>query len=218
MKRRRAAWHLAAIIIWLPAAGIASASEQVSVFDVCGGAKTVLAAQASGARDGATIELKDGRVVRLAGVIAPTGSEGNEGAARRATDALDAFVAGRRVILRFAKNETDRYGRIVAQIVVEDGPIQWLQAALVNGGYVPVLPGSGDPDCSERLLILERQARKMVRGLWTEAAFSILKANSFPKAFIAEGRFALVEASVRHVGEAGCFSISAAAIGKISRL
>jgi endonuclease YncB( thermonuclease family) len=199
----RATWHFAATCLLLPMAAIASASEPMDSIGGCNGAAMTSVAEASGARDGAMIGLKDGRVVRLAGIVAPTKFDGNAESAQRATAALDAFVAGRRVVLRSAGNDPDRYGRTVAHVVVANEPAVWVQAALVKAGHARVLPGSSDPDCTKRLLILERQARGVGRGLWSDAAYSVLKADSVPTAFVAEGRFALVEAAVRRVGEAG---------------
>ena len=203
MGRRRAAWHLAATLMLMPVAGICLASEKLGSIEDCRGAAAIAIAAASGARDGATIGLKDGRVVRLAGIGAPSEFDGSAEAARRATAALDALVAGRRVVLHSARSEPDRYGRIVAQVVVQDEPVQWVQAALVRDGHAQVLPGSGNPDCAGQLLGLERQARRLERGLWSDAAFSILSAHSIPDALVSAGRFALVEATVRRVGEAG---------------
>ena len=199
----RATWHFAATSLLLPVAATASASEPTDSIGRCHGAAMAFVAEASGARDGATIGLKDGRVVRLAGIVAPTKFDGNGESAQRATAALDAFVAGRRVVLHSAGNEPDRYGRTVAHVVVANEPALWVQAAFVNAGHARVLPGSGDPDCTKRLLILERQARSLGRALWSDAVFSVLKADSVPAAFVADGRFALVEAAVRRVGEAG---------------
>jgi endonuclease YncB( thermonuclease family) len=203
MGREAAAWHfIAAILLALPA-GFASASDELGVLDGCRGAATRIVSDAQGARGGATILLKDGTEVRLAGVIAPDDFQGDGAAAKRAAAALDAHVAGRRLFLHSGKNERDRYGRLVAQVAVEREGEQWVQAALVSAGQARILPGSGDPDCAERLLRLERQARGQKRGLWSDAAFSLLHANAIPDAEVAAGRFALVEAAIHRVGEAG---------------
>jgi len=50
---------------------------------------TLASYEATGARDGATLRLSDGREVRLAGVIAANDLDGDQGAAVRATAALD---------------------------------------------------------------------------------------------------------------------------------
>ena len=118
----RATWHVAATCLSLPMAAIASASEPMDSIGGCHGAAIKAVAEASGARDGATIGLKDGRVVRLAGIVAPTKFEGNAEAARRATAALDAFVAGRRVVLHSAGNDPDRAHGIVARHGVGRAP------------------------------------------------------------------------------------------------
>jgi micrococcal nuclease len=189
-------------LLVLPA-GFPAASEPIHSIPDCRGAAVVTIVEAVGARDGATILLKNGGEVRLANVIAPTEPDGSAGSARASSAALNALVAGRKLILHAGKNEHDRYGRMVAQAALHDHSAKWVQAALVGGGHVRVQPGSAGPDCSSALMAFERQARKSKLGLWNEAAFSILPAGAVPAAFVAEGRFALVEAAVHRVGESG---------------
>jgi hypothetical protein len=92
---------------------------------------------------------------------------------------------------------------VIAHAVVENEKSQWVQAALVSAGHARVLPGSGEPDCAERLLPVEREARRQKRGLWSDASFPVWDANSIPATEVSAGNFALVEAAVHRVGEAG---------------
>ena len=161
--------------------------------------------EALGARDGATIRLADGREVRLAGVAAPSDMDGSPEMARQATAALDALVAGRRVALHGFAAATDRYGRLVAQITVEKTPFEktWVQATLVLVGAARVAPGAGAPDCAQPLLARERAARANRAGLWADAGFALQEAGLIGPLLAAAGRFAIVEGTVRRVGEAG---------------
>jgi hypothetical protein len=107
MGRGVAAGHFIGLVLLALPAGRAPASAQPRAFEACRNPALHRVAEALGARDGATIRLKDGNEVRLAGVIAPD-REGNGEAAKRATAALDALVTGRRLSLHAGKNDRDR--------------------------------------------------------------------------------------------------------------
>ena len=159
--------------------------------------------EAISARDGNTLRLKDGREVRLAGVIAANELDGDEAAARRATRALDALIAGRTIALHSRAQASDRYGRITAQVALVDSEPRWIQAALVAEGAIRVAPEVGEPACSAALMGIERQARAKRAGLWAEARFALQNADDLPALNAAIGRFAVVDGTVRHVGESG---------------
>jgi endonuclease YncB( thermonuclease family) len=100
--------------------------------------------EAAGARDGATIRLADGRELRIAGVIAANDLDGDAEAVRRATAALDALVAGKRLALYGKPDSKDRYGRIVAQVALAEAP-RWVAAELVAAGMLRVAIEAGEP-------------------------------------------------------------------------
>jgi micrococcal nuclease len=156
---------------------------------------------AKSARDGTTIQLSDGREVRLAGVVAANDLDGDEQAARNAAQALARLVAGRTLALH-GRGETDRYGRVTAQVALADGE-RWLQAALVAEGILRVAPEAGEPACSAPLLPFEHKARAARIGLWAEPRFALQKADDLAALNAAAGRFAVVEGIVTRIGEAG---------------
>ncbi|MBF0393758.1 MAG: hypothetical protein HQL38_13855, partial [Alphaproteobacteria bacterium] len=78
------------------------------------------AARVAKARDGATLELDDGRVVRLAGLLAPRPDEPFFEPARAG---LETLVAGWIVIGGPVRH--DRWGRVVAQAADRTGG--WIQ-------------------------------------------------------------------------------------------
>jgi endonuclease YncB( thermonuclease family) len=154
------------------------------------------------ARDGATIQLNDGREVRLAGVVAANDLDGDDSAVRAATAALARLVSGRTLALH-GRSDTDRYGRLVAQVAVVDSEPNWLQALLITEGILRVAPEAGEPACSGALLALEQKARAARTGIWAEPRFALQKADDLATLNAASGRFAVVEGTVTRVGEVG---------------
>ena len=158
---------------------------------------------AAGARDGATIRLTDGRELRIADVVTANDLDGDPEAVRRATAALDALVAGKRLALHGKPDTTDRYGRIVAQVALAES------AALDRGraGCRRNAPHSarGGRARLQRAALLahERNARSAKLGLWSEPRFAIQDAQAIEVLSAARGRFAVVEGTVLRVGKSG---------------
>ncbi len=164
----------------------------------CAGSHFSENVEALSARDGTTLRLKDGREVRLAGVIAGNALDGDNNGV--AAERLNALVAGKSLSL-YGPKASDRYGRLVAQVAFRGDPSRWLQADLVSAGAVRVAPETGDEPCAKPLLNLEAEARAGQKGLWQEARFRIEQADDLESLTAAMGRFAIVEGVVRRVGE-----------------
>ncbi len=165
--------------------------------DVCGGRPA--AVQIAEALDGASLKLADGRVVRLANVIAPLPIDADRAAMQRAKETLGAIANGKAATLYLSSADKDRYGRIsAAAISIEDKV--WLEAELLVRGNVRVYPPA-DARCAKALLAFEAVARSSRKGIWGEAKFSVMDAQNEAALLEAEGRFAVVEGSVRRVGE-----------------
>ena len=88
--------------------------------------------------DGETLLLDDGSQVRLAGVLAPRGSDAETDEAQwplavAARAALALLTEGHTVVLGYpGTQQTDRQGRHVAQVfVVEGGQETWVQGQLL---------------------------------------------------------------------------------------
>ena len=88
--------------------------------------------------DAETIVMDDGAEVRLIGALAPRST--SPGAAewppeRAAREALERLLLGRNVELKFGGRRSDRYGRLLAQVFVSDGPDKvWVQGRLLEQG------------------------------------------------------------------------------------
>ncbi|MBC7121336.1 MAG: thermonuclease family protein [Candidatus Methanosuratus sp.] len=124
--------------------------------------------------DGDTIEvLIDGRVhrVRYIGIDAPetvhsyrpAQTFGVEAAARN-----EELVGGRTVLLEKDISETDRYGRLLRYVWLDDILIN---EALVRDGYAQSFTYPPDVKYQDRLDRAEKEARAAGRGLWRTEEF-----------------------------------------------
>lgn len=125
--------------------------------------------------DGDTVNLRDGRKVRLIGINTPELSIDDKPAEALATDARDALrgvinASGGRVGLVFGEQRKDRYGRVLAHLFSPDGGN--LQAGLLDQGLAAALtipPNDRFADCYRQA---ERAARCARTGLWALPAYA----------------------------------------------
>lgn len=115
--------------------------------------------------DGDTLKLTDRRVVRLAGIDTPeTGRDNSKPQyyAREARQELDALAKGQKAA---GVKSKDRYGRIVADVRLEDG--RSLSDLMIERGAAFYYPHQDqNPHLQERLRALQEQAINERRGLW----------------------------------------------------
>jgi endonuclease YncB( thermonuclease family) len=189
--RAGAAATLAAVVLGSPALSTpASAADGAASCTAL--EQSFLSAEAAGASDARTIRLSDGREARLAGIAGSVESEGSA--------SLNALVAGRRISLHGTRDATDRYGRLLAQVTIENDPSRWVQGALVASGDARVAPGTV-ADCAKALLLHEDRARASKLGIWRERT---VRAATDVRTLLAEaGHYSVVEGRVLRVGETG---------------
>jgi micrococcal nuclease len=119
---------------------------------------------------GNLLELDDGRVVRLAGIRLPAGTDGRAAQdLARAEAALAGLVERRAVRLEPADPPSDRHGRLVAQLWRDDG--LWLQGALIEEGLVQVQARPGETALAAELAAREQAARSSRTGIWAHGRF-----------------------------------------------
>jgi micrococcal nuclease len=161
--------------------------------------------KAEKALDGDTVALSGGRILRLAGVLAPKASDrGRErevaDAVAAARTALDRLAAGKTLTLWHGELAEDRHGRSFAYARTADG--LWLQDELLRLGHVRVFTQAGAADRAADMLKLEAEARAAKRGLWALAAYTLRgdeEAGRFTESFqLVEGRV-LKAASAREL-------------------
>ncbi|CAO3408028.1 thermonuclease family protein [Azospirillum largimobile] len=157
--------------------------------------------------DGDTLELEDGRRVRLAGIEAakpPRHATPADGRvwplAETATRALSELALGRRVALH-GPAPVDRHGRLLAHLVREDG--LWLQSALVVRGLARVHTRPDARAYAAELLAGEEAARNAGRGLWRSRVYAVRDAADPEELARDRDSFQLVEGVVLAVTKSG---------------
>lgn len=148
------------ILLWLSGCADAVATCPASRYDDGGVVRWVV--------DGDTLELSDGRRVRLLGINTPELGHDDRPAeplAEPARTFLESKAApGTRVKLRLDSEHEDRYGRLLAHVFLHDGVN--VQAELLAAGLAMTLvvpPNLWNHDCYARL---EQAARADQRGIW----------------------------------------------------
>jgi endonuclease YncB( thermonuclease family) len=161
--------------------------------DECVAAK-LAPAVADRALDGNAIALADGRVVRLAGVVAPRGGTFAEEARQR----LQALTGGKPVLLGDQRPTPDRYGRIVARVFLGEDR-NWVEGVLLRAGLLQVFTLRDDRACARALLAAEAAAREAKAGLWADPQFAIRRADDSSLSR-AGGLYQIVEGEVLSTG------------------
>jgi endonuclease YncB( thermonuclease family) len=157
--------------------------------------------------DGETLELADGRKVRLIGAKAPHPPLGWRGDdpwpfVEEARDALAKLMNGARAELRYGGTRSDRYGHALAQVFVVDGEDRvWVQDALVGSGLARVYSLADNRACATELLASEADARTKRVGLWRSSAYRIQDAADAERLGRLIHSYQLVEGTVLAVGE-----------------
>lgn len=184
---------------------------------------------------GDTVELDDGSRVRLIGTLTPRppsdGLDAPEWSPmQQAEQQLHELTTGRSIQLAYDKLRSDRYGRVLAHLLVEprvvfsDGEKEadvarldagsdaaappekqliWLQAQLVADGTARVVSYPETRACTAALLALEVDARRAKRGLWSHAAYAVRPAHRAKALLRYEGSFQLVSGTVKTVARVG---------------
>jgi micrococcal nuclease len=149
------------------------------------------------------LALADGRAAHLESVLLPAGSldHAPDLPAGLAIPELGKLVSGREVVLATAAPMQDRYGRLRAQIFVQDGPREfWLQLTLLQRGLARVSIAPDRRECARDLYKAEGDARARKLGIWAERAYGV---RTPAQAADAIGTFQIVEGRVVSVTRRG---------------
>jgi micrococcal nuclease len=123
--------------------------------------------------DGDTIKIDVGgqiKTVRYIGIDCPETVDPNspvEWMGPEARDANRELVGGKAVYLEKDVSETDKYGRLLRYVFLENGTC--VNAELVRIGYAQVSTQPPDVRYQDLFLSAQREARQAARGLWGPA-------------------------------------------------
>ena len=152
--------------------------------------------------DGDTLRLEDGTRVRLLGINSPEiGRDGkpSQPYAKAALSAVRRLIpAGTKIGLRFDKERTDKYGRTLAHVLLENRvnvQTRLLRAGLATTLVVP--PNEVNADCYARV---ERTAMDRALGIWSLKAYQPVSASELT--LDARG-YRIVVGRVQRIGEGG---------------
>jgi endonuclease YncB( thermonuclease family) len=144
--------------------------------------------------DGETLDLVDGRRVRLVGIDAPRpgtlAGRRLPALAREAKEKLAALLSKGAVELRYAGNQLDRHGRVLAQVFAGGG---WVEGALLRAGLARVESFADDRAGVPEMLALERAARRAHRGIWAHPFYAVRRPEEAARY---TGSFQIVEGTV----------------------
>jgi micrococcal nuclease len=160
-------------------------------------------------KDGDTLTLTDGTVVRLIGAKAPMAPAGWRGdtpwpMVSEAKEALAQLATHAEVELRYGGTRADRHGNALAQVFVVKGDERvWLQGELVAKGLARVYSFPDNRACVSDLLAREATARDKHLGLWGASAYRVVNAEDVERLGRLTRSYQLVEGQVAKVGGGG---------------
>ncbi|MBL7471362.1 thermonuclease family protein [Robertkochia sp. 1368] len=109
-----------------------------------------------------------GEKIRLIGIDAPESRNmfniKKEAFGKESSDYVKQLLQGKKVRLEYDVDRTDRYGRTLAYVYLEDGT--FLNAHMVQQGYAMVYTVPPNVKYAELFLKLQRKARENEAGLW----------------------------------------------------
>ena len=112
-------------------------------------------------RDGDTIVLENGEVVRYIGIDTPERDDPFYG---EATEANQEMLKRGRITLEYDQDRRDRYGRLLAYVWVDT---LLLNAELIRKGLASVYLFSPNLKYRERFISVQREARQKSVGIWS---------------------------------------------------
>ena len=143
-------WLLAIILLLLPLCGCASPPDTAMVIQVI---------------DGDTITIEGGYRVRYIGIDTPETHPELEAFGMEAWQANRWLVEGKEVRLERDVSETDKYGRLLRYVYVDD---IFVNAELVRQGLARAKAYPPDIKYQDYLEQMETEARLAGRGIWAK--------------------------------------------------
>jgi len=118
--------------------------------------------------DGDTFEIKGGQKVRMIGIDTPESvhpdAEKNTEFGKLASEFTKSKIEGKNIKLVKDVSETDKYGRLLRYVYLEDGT--FFNELLVKEGYAKVSTYPPDVKFADVFVKAEQYARENDKGLW----------------------------------------------------
>lgn len=114
--------------------------------------------------DGDTVVLHNGTVVRYVGITSPETSEPFE---KEATEANRKLVEGKTVKLEYDNYKADKFGRILAYLIIDDKNVS-IEMARLGMASVVIYQHKKPFIYQEQLLKAQEEAKKSKRGIWSK--------------------------------------------------
>lgn len=154
-------------------------------------------AEVSAVIDPRTVQLKDGRIVRLTGLDFPDDSIDAPGQlAVTALEVLRDMLEGQSVYLYLTKDKdngrVNRMGHVLAQLERQSDKV-WVQGALISLGLARMKTSQRNPEMAAQMAGLEQNARTQKLGIWAENGFAVLTPE---QAALQKDSFEIVEGKV----------------------
>ena len=117
--------------------------------------------------------------------------------------ALAKLVMGKKISLHLDERKLDRYGRILAQIMMqgETGKPVWLQGQLVEAGLARVISFESNRLCINALLAIEDTARETRKGFWGSGIFAVRQAHAEDVLYQLARSYEIIEGRVSGVAQ-----------------
>lgn len=118
--------------------------------------------------DGDTIQIETGQKVRYIGMNTPESVDPRkpvECFGKEASEKNKELVLNKKVYLIKDVSETDKYGRLLRYVYLEDGT--FINSELVKQGYASVMTVPPDVKYSALFLDFQKQAKDSKLGLWS---------------------------------------------------
>ena len=125
--------------------------------------------------DGDTIELESGQKVRYIGIDTPETVDPRRDPqcfGQEASLQNKKLVEGKDIYLEKDISQTDKYGRLLRYIYLEENEIS-INEQLIKEGYAVASSYPPDIKYQEKLKTAEQEARDNQKGLWREGVCSI---------------------------------------------
>src|SRR3989344_3068426 len=114
--------------------------------------------------DGDTVVLHNGTIVRYVGITSPETGEPFE---KEATEANRKLVEGKNVKLEYENYKADKFGRILAYLII-DGKNVFIEMAKLGMASVVIYQHKKPFIYQEQLLKAQEEAKKNKRGFWNK--------------------------------------------------